>query len=154
MTDYFFDSSALVKRYILEVGTNWVRSIVDPNSGNEIIVAQITEVEVMSAVSRLARETLITAQVAHSIQMLLRQEMVREYVVIKLTKSISQNALSLLSRYPLRAYDAVQLASALQITQRLRLGGLSGLTFVSADQRLLSVAASEGLSTDNPTHHP
>ena len=29
MADYFFDSSALVKAYIAEAGTNWVRTILD-----------------------------------------------------------------------------------------------------------------------------
>ena len=29
MADYFFDSSALVKAYIAETGTSWVRTILD-----------------------------------------------------------------------------------------------------------------------------
>ncbi len=40
MTVYYFDSSAIVKRYISETGTAWVISIVDPAMGNRIYRAK------------------------------------------------------------------------------------------------------------------
>ena len=54
---YFFDTSALVKRYITEMGSHWVRSVTDPRSGNRIILSQITWVEMLIAYSRLKRES-------------------------------------------------------------------------------------------------
>jgi hypothetical protein len=42
MTVYFWDSSALIKRYITEVGTPWIRGIIVPSAGNTAIIAQIT----------------------------------------------------------------------------------------------------------------
>lgn len=45
MTAYFFDSSALVKRYVRETGTTWVIGILR-SPANSIYVAQIAEVEV------------------------------------------------------------------------------------------------------------
>ena len=56
MPVYFFDSSAMVKRYINEVGTGWVTSLTDRTAGNRIQVARITAVEVVSAITRRARE--------------------------------------------------------------------------------------------------
>ena len=49
MKTYFFDTSALVKRYISEIGSNWVRTVTDPEEGNGIILARITWVEMVSA---------------------------------------------------------------------------------------------------------
>jgi predicted nucleic acid-binding protein len=43
---YFFDSSALVKRYVLETGTAWVRSITRKNASTVVYFAHITAVEV------------------------------------------------------------------------------------------------------------
>lgn len=54
---YFFDTSALVKRYITEIGSDWVRTLTDPQSGNRIILARITWIEMLSAYSRLKRES-------------------------------------------------------------------------------------------------
>jgi hypothetical protein len=45
----FFDSSALVKRYLTETGSAWVISLTDPAAGNSIILAEITRVEVAAA---------------------------------------------------------------------------------------------------------
>src|SRR5258705_12171711 len=42
MTAYFLDSSALVKRYVTEIGTIWIRTISSPSAGHTILVAQIT----------------------------------------------------------------------------------------------------------------
>jgi len=63
-------------------------------------------------------------------------------------------ARDLLDRHPLRAYDAVQLASAIVANQALIAANLPPLVFVSADDRLNAVAATEGLAVDNPNLHP
>ena len=154
MTAYGFDSSALVKRYVTEVGTVWVRSLVVPAAGHTIFVAQITSVEVVSALARRAREGQIAARTGRAARLLVDRHHVREYQVIRLTDEIVQGAEDLLGRHPLRAADALQLASALAIHSRFIANSLPGLVFVSADQRLLTAAMTEGLQTDNPDLHP
>lgn len=67
---------------------------------------------------------------------------------------IADRAGELLDRHPLRAYDAIQLASALRINEVLTTANLSSPTFLSADNKLLAVAAAEALPTDNPNDHP
>lgn len=57
-------------------------------------------------------------------------------------------------QYPLRAYDAVQLASALRVQFLLTLMPETKLIFVSADNRLLDIAQSAGLAIDNPNNYP
>jgi hypothetical protein len=49
---YFFDTSAIVKRYIAETGTVWVQSLSDPSASHRIYLASITAVELTSAVVR------------------------------------------------------------------------------------------------------
>jgi predicted nucleic acid-binding protein len=55
MAAYFFDSSALVKRYVNETGSGWVQTITDAATGHEIYIARITTVEVIAALVRRAR---------------------------------------------------------------------------------------------------
>ena len=64
MEVYAFDSSGLVKRYVNEVGTAWVNSILNPATGNLIRVVSITGVEVTSAISRRQRAGNISAAAA------------------------------------------------------------------------------------------
>ena len=59
-------------------------------------------------------------------------------------------ARNLVTQYPLRTLDAIQLASAKQTLTMLN----EQITFVSADSNLLVVAAAEGFKIDNPNLHP
>lgn len=154
MTQYFLDSSALIKRYIVEIGTNWVRSITTRNIGHIIVIAQITQAEVVSGTMRRKRDGSITTRTARATRLLMDRHASREYRVVGLTGQIVQRAEDLLELHPLRAYDAIQLASALESNMRLVAAGLGALTFVSADTRLLASAATEGLLTDDPNAHP
>ena len=59
----------------------------------------------------------------------------------------------LLERHPLRAYDAVQLASGLFANDLLIAMEQPTLTFLCADDRLLAAAQAEGLAIDNPNSY-
>lgn len=61
MAVYFVDSSALVKRYIGESGSAWVLSLFDPALNNDVLIAAITGVEIVAAITRRARGGSISA---------------------------------------------------------------------------------------------
>jgi uncharacterized protein len=150
MSVYFFDSSVLTKRYLIEIGTTWVLNTVAVNNGHHILVAQIAPVEVFSAISRHKRENRISARTSHAIRIYLERHLFREYDVVVFSDSIVQKAQDLLDKYTLRAYDAVQLASALESNSKLLKASLQPLIFVCADTRLNAVAISEGLAAHVP----
>jgi hypothetical protein len=154
VTHYFLDSSALVKRYVIEQGTAWVRSIVTLQAGNTILIAQITRAEVVSSASRRKRNGQIPARTAHAIRLVIDRHVTQEFRMVQQTEQVLQRAEDVLEGHALRAYDAIQLASALDSNNQLVAAGLPPLIFVSADKRLLEVAAAEGLTTDDPNDHP
>ena len=55
MTTYFLDASAVVKRYLAEIGSDYILTIVDPSVPHTIILAEITRVEVAAAIAAVAR---------------------------------------------------------------------------------------------------
>jgi hypothetical protein len=56
MTQYFLDSSALIKRYVVEPGTIWVRSITNRNGlGGEVRPAFLTALEATAGPMGLER---------------------------------------------------------------------------------------------------
>ncbi|HEY8597920.1 MAG TPA: type II toxin-antitoxin system VapC family toxin [Thermomicrobiales bacterium] len=153
MTQYFCDSSAIIKRYVTERGSGWVRALASPASTDRLIVAQITRVEVVSGIARLRREGTLDNDAVGSARYLLDRHMAREYMVIELSEMINRRAEDLLLAHPLRAYDAVQLASALDTAAFFAAVGLAAPIFVSADRRLLAAAEAEGLIADDPNRH-
>ena len=155
MTAYFLDSSALVKRYVPETGSAWIRALSAPNPGNSLFIARITWVEVRSAIARREREGSLTPTDATLIIQRFRSDLNNHYQVIELDSTLAETAGQLVNQYPLRAYDAVQLASVLLLQPAFATTTQSAqLIFLTADDRLSAIAKSLGLLTDNPNHHP
>ncbi|OQA18011.1 MAG: tRNA(fMet)-specific endonuclease VapC [Chloroflexi bacterium ADurb.Bin360] len=154
VTPYFFDSSALVKRYITESGTRWVTALTAPESAHSLLIARITWVEILSALARQQREGAVTAvQLLQAVQSF-RYDLDTQYQVVELTPDLAEYAGHLVRAYPLRAYDAIQLAAALRVQAVLARAHATPLTFVCADERLLTVAQSAGLRVANPNTTP
>ncbi|MBW4667587.1 MAG: type II toxin-antitoxin system VapC family toxin [Cyanomargarita calcarea GSE-NOS-MK-12-04C] len=147
---YFLDSSALLKRYVSETGTAWIQSLTAESSGNLLVVARIAWVEILSALARRQREGSISDNQASQILQAFRYHFDAQYQKVELLPAVTQMAGQLVSRHPLRAYDAVQLASALCILPQFSQANTMTYTFLTADQRLLAVAQAENLITDNP----
>lgn len=159
MAVYFFDSSALVKRYVAEVGSAWVVSITDPAAVHRIYVANIAAVEVPAAVRKRVRIGDITPAQAATAITDFENDYASQYNPIQVTDAAIASAATLTGRHPLRAYDAVQLASALEVNGQIQALGLAAagmlsFTFISADNNLNNAATAEGVAVDNPENHP
>jgi uncharacterized protein len=153
MSIFFLDSSALVKRYVPETGTNWILSLSSTTSGNNIFISQITPVELISALARQYHDKEIKLPIFQAFRQLLMLHTQNQYQVLTLSNSIVLKAFDLHETHRLRAYDSIQLATAIELQARLSTGGRT-LDFISADVRLLQAASSGGLSTDNPNNYP
>jgi predicted nucleic acid-binding protein len=153
LTVYFFDSSALVKRYVAETGTPWVQAVTTPLAQNTVVIARITWVEVLSAFARRQRLGDLSSDRVARVVDSFHYDLDVQYQVIELNDIVAENAGELIRRHPLRAYDAVQLASALRMRPAFAQAEPGSLTFVTADVRLGTVAQAEGMQVDNPNLH-
>jgi uncharacterized protein len=151
---YFLDSSALLKRYLSEIGTAWVQSLTAKASGNILLISRITSVEILSAIARRQREGSLTSEQTQTLRTIFQQHFTDQYEIVELTPTLTTLAGELCARQSLRAYDAVQLASALTILPIIAQSPENFLTFLTADDRLLRAAQLEHLQVDNPNLHP
>ena len=159
MAAYFFDSSALVKRYVNETGSGWVQALTDSAAGHEIYVARITTVEVIAALVRRIRAGSLNAQAAVAP---FKADAANIYRIIELTAELADRAIAVTERPALRGYDAVQLATGLEIHDRLHVQllalGLPPQAFpcfvVSSDVDLNTAAVADGLMVEDPNTHP
>ncbi|MBA3947007.1 MAG: type II toxin-antitoxin system VapC family toxin [Herpetosiphonaceae bacterium] len=131
-----------------------VSQLVDLSTGNTIITTEITIVEVISAFNRRVREATLTQEDYELVRADFDALCGSEYRFVSTALPVLERARDLLEQHPLRAYDAVQLATGLIANDTLLGAGLPALTFLSADTRLLNVAITEGLVTDNPNVYP
>jgi predicted nucleic acid-binding protein len=110
-------------------------------------------VEMYSALARRKREGAVPPAYCDVAAHAFTVHSTTDYEFIELDLGIVERSRQLLDRYPLRAYDAVQLASALVANQALGSAGLTALIFLSADDHLNKMATAEGLAVDDPNAH-
>ena len=63
MTVYYADSSALVKRYVNEIGSAWVQAICEPAANHIIALAHIGLAEIAAALGVKYRQRVLTMDV-------------------------------------------------------------------------------------------
>ncbi len=149
MADYFLDTSAVVKRYVQETGTAWIRTLAAPATGHFLYLARITEVEGTAALARRRGQPGLSVPQAQGALALFRQDLVQDYRIAEISVLLLQRAALLADTHRLRGYDAVQLAAALGVRSQVPL-----LILVSADADLNTAATAEGLPVEDPNTHP
>lgn len=137
----FLDASAIVKRYADEDGSDAVRAM---DAG---VVSSISRVEVASALWRKNRDGgLDTASAAVLIGQFEADWYGTDiseplFAVIGAVDSVLGEAATLVRRHPLRAYDAVQLSSALAARRAADVE-----IFVTFNRRLAEISIREGFT--------
>ncbi len=107
MAVYFFDSSGIVKNYISEQGSSWVKTLVDPAAGNTLYLAEITGAELVSAIVRRQRRGATTPADAAAAVAAFRTDFVRAFFRLDITPLLVANAMRLIEVHGLRGYDSV-----------------------------------------------
>jgi predicted nucleic acid-binding protein len=126
----------------------------DPATGNVIVIARISAVELIAALTRRERGSALTPADAISARAEFRRHLTSEYQTVEITAACVNQAMMLAETYGLRGYDAVQLAVVRDVNwEFLALGGLP-ITLVSADVELNAAAIAEGLMVEDPNTHP
>jgi len=133
----FFDSSAFVKRYVRETGTDIVLQWCDQAS--EIILSGIALPEIISTFCRLRREARVTDTQYRQLKSLLLAD-IEDAVICDLTPVVLAQAISSLEGNVLRAMDAIHIGSAVVLRADI---------FISADRRQLDAATRSGLSVES-----
>jgi len=149
---FYLDSSALVKRYAVETGATWVRTLCG-RPGHIITVALVGLVEVAAAVAGKLRGGAISQAMADDILNSLKSDAAIQYSLLDVNQYVVDEAMELTRRQRLRGYDAIHLASALRLNRALVDRHLPSLILVAADDDLLKAAQAEGLATENPNLH-
>ena len=80
LADYF-DTSALAKRYVVEVGSAWVQALVTQQSGQTIYTSVLTQPELVSALQRRVREGLLEALEAERLAQQVLEHMTQSYAL-------------------------------------------------------------------------
>jgi predicted nucleic acid-binding protein len=132
----YLDTSALVKLYVAEAGTDAVATAVE--RARALVTVRITYAEARAAFAQHARAKGIAPGALRRVVRQLDEEW-GQYSVVEVTDALVRRAGALAERHRLRGYDAVQLSAAAD----LRGAGATDVEFASFDAPLNHAAQRE-----------
>jgi predicted nucleic acid-binding protein len=147
--NYFFDSSALIKLYHPELGSQRVAAMFD-GPDRRIIISRLTGVELHSALALKTRTGHLDRERSAALRIRFLNDVASGAIALVAVSEFHYPAAErLIIRYGegqgLRTLDALQLAVALEVQD---LVGVEAL--VAADKILCEVATLEGFAVINP----
>jgi len=148
---YYCDSSAIVKIYLEEAGSAFMRNLRRKASIGSLLVNMIAGAEVLSALYRRFRSGDLAPEILSGARKDFERDYAEFFSRFPVSDTVIQLAMRLIEKYPLRGYDSVQLATAMNFQNALRMSNGQEVAFVGSDKVLNHAAASEGLTVINPT---
>ncbi len=142
MPVYYFDTSALVKRYHVEPGSETVDQLfAEPEAA--FLIANITIAELTSALVRKLQEGLMTRPVLDHVLSAFAQDLLTDFWIIDLERVHVLHSRELILKHHLRTLDGLHLAVLLALRE------LSP-TLVCSDQKLIEAAEKEQIQIIDP----
>jgi uncharacterized protein len=157
----YVDSSALIKHYVREVGTDAVNSKLAEVSVQRsgVFISKLGYAEILATFARRLRENPSLKAETDRIKREFEYDWTRNLNQVELDAGVMAQIPRLVTNYPLKAADAIHLASALRLRDALNLGiglGAGGgpVVFGASDKQLKTAAATEGFAIFDPEHKP
>ena len=135
----YLDTSALVKLYVDEIGSDRIRDIT--HQASVISTSKIAYAEARSAFARKQKEGGFSPHILRKIVEDFNRDW-ESFFVIEITDGLIRSAGDLAEKYILRGFDSIHLASVIQLKNKTR----SETYFSSTDLRLNQSAEKEGIT--------
>lgn len=139
---YFFDTSALVKRYHIEIGSEKVDEIFN-NPAGSFAIASITIAEFVSAFARKLHKVVISEDDFRACLSEFSKDIISSFWIIDLERSHINKSIPLIIKHNMRTLDSLQLSVFLNLSS-------INPTMVTSDEVLFNATLKEGLQAIKP----
>ena len=138
----YLDSSALVKRYLEEDGSDKVQLLF--SDMDIVFVSRLAYHETLSAITRRRRSGDISDRNFRRIKEQFKSDG-ESLTIVEIRSEVLQFTDTIIDRYALKGADSIRLSSALWLKKMVN----SEVAFVASDEALLDAAQKEKLKTVN-----
>jgi predicted nucleic acid-binding protein len=136
----YLDTSAFLKKYFRETGSDEI--IARWKDATGIVTSSVAYAEALASIHRKKRDLKSNNDIFENIIHLFRRDW-HSIIRVEVTDELNDWIDKMDSHYPLRGFDAIHLASALIVHDRLP----EKFLFACYDNKLLQAAQSAGLQT-------
>lgn len=134
----YCDTSALIKRYVEEDGSDQVDHLWE--GGSTVVTSTVAFAEIMATIARKYREGILSKSGYQKTISEFKSDYIK-LILVPIGPELNQLIEKLLFKHPLRGFDTIHLASALLIHKE----GPLAVQFACFDRRLNQAATEEGL---------
>ena len=143
--NYFFDTSALIKIYHIETGSDGVLDIY--NSVNTITISELSKIEFLSTISKKYREKEINEETLEAVISKFEEDLKNKFKLFRFSSLVLDESRTLIKKhakdFSLKTIDSIQLAFFKTYCEDEEV-------FVCADKKLVKVAELEGFTVMVP----
>ncbi len=136
----FFDTSALIKCYIDEPGSDAALELFDKADG--IYVSAIAEIEMQSTIRRLLAQKAISRPEYQTLTAEFESDFLF-FNTVELTEDVILTAKKIVDLYQLKTLDSIQLSSVITLPEEID-------AFIVCDQKLIKAGEKENLKIIRP----
>jgi predicted nucleic acid-binding protein len=144
----YLDTSALVKLYVQEQGTEKMLDLAHPDAGNRLVILSLSRIEFRAAVRRRAKLGDIDAKLADELISEFDGHLARVFQLQPVNEPVMVAAANAIDKHYLRAYDSLQFGG--YVALRTTVGEGVECVFVCADNNLLNAARVQNYPVLNP----
>lgn len=147
MPAFYLETSALVKRYRTETGSDFIQELIDGRTPAELFAtSHLTTLETEATLARLFKARILTQRAYEVVHGRYLQD-AADFLQLQPLQSATINGAIQVSRWHgLRSGDALHLATALILRSNL-----ADLVVISSDADLVIASVQEGFLSWNPT---
>jgi uncharacterized protein len=147
----FWDASALVKRYIAEVGSQTADAVFSAVPTDQMFGTVLGYAETFSVLLRRCNRGVISLAAFNVAKTSLREDVVNDlnFTLLTVDDAVIFAGIALMEGYNINATDSAILALFLRYIQALPTGSPAAV-LVASDQRLIAAARAEGLASLDP----
>ena len=149
MTIFYLDTSALVKRYKTEAGSDIIDYLYDNlPKGHSLATSFLTVLEFVSAIRRLLKGNRISKDDFETIISTFSQEL-EPFLISSIEDRIVAEALNKVVNHALKSADSIQLSTVIELREIMKDAG-EKVVFVCDDDELGKAGRRENLEVINP----
>lgn len=153
----YWDSSALIKHYIQEAGTEKIEGMLqdEENSSRPVFTSVLTFAEIHAALARRMKDKSLSYRMFLRSRKKFDSDWAFGIIPIELGVTVLVFIRGIVTEFPLKGADAIHLASALWLRDMARLSAQSEtksekIIMVTADKQLANAAAQSHLEVFDP----
>jgi predicted nucleic acid-binding protein len=149
MSLFYFDTSAILKRYKTEKGSHVIDELFDKKAPGEIFASSfLTALEVLSTASRALRGKQLSRRAFDQLTSRFFADFSSLFQIGSVDNSIIASSITVTVQQHLRPADAIHLATVQRIRQVM--AGIEELAVVASDKELIAACRAEGIEVMNP----